>query len=549
MLEKSLRTRNPRGDGRSHGRTHRLGVTQRQRRWYGIAVTTAIMVLAGGVAVADPATNQSISINGAASTTDTLAVTVTAEVVHCPPGGDLQGMEVAFSNTSTAGPWTVVHAASTPWPGSDADGCTAGVPTSPTTNFPWTLAAGSDGDRTVYARFRHGSDAVFAQDSITFATPPSDTAAPVVTVTPPSPDGANGWFVSKPVTVDVTATDASGIAAVSCSPPFTEASSTSTSKSGTVSVSAEGTSTVSCTATDGATPPNTSSAVTADVKIDTVDPTIGHTVNPASPDGANSWYVTAPTVTFSCSDASPGSGLSTCLADGTASNAITLEESAVAQTVGGTGTDVAGRTAADSVGGLMVDLSDPTVTCGTPPTFILNEPGAQVSATVTDPISGPAATPISTSVSTGSVGTFSASLTGSDNAGRSTIQSCSYHVTYNFSGFFQPIDDTMINAAKAGQAIPVKWRLTDFAGIGVGDPASFKNVSSVAGSGSCSGLPADAIEDYTGSSGLQYLGDGYWQFNWKTPKSYVGQCRTMKLSLNDGTAAGTIYRTADFLFK
>jgi len=32
---------------------------------------------------------------------------------------------------------------------------------------------------------------------------------------------------------------------------------------------------------------------------------------------------------------------------------------------------------------------------------------------------------------------------------------------------------------------------------------------------------ADAIETYAGSiaSGLQYLGNGIWQFNWKTPKT------------------------------
>jgi hypothetical protein len=58
------------------------------------------------------------------------------------------------------------------------------------------------------------------------------------------------------------------------------------------------------------------------------------------------------------------------------------------------------------------------------------------------------------------------------------------------------------------------------------------------------GLPEDAIEDYSGASGLQYLGDGDWQFNWKTPKSYAGQCRTMTLTLSDGST-----HTASFSFK
>jgi hypothetical protein len=34
------------------------------------------------------------------------------------------------------------------------------------------------------------------------------------------------------------------------------------------------------------------------------------------------------------------------------------------------------------------------------------------------------------------------------------------------------------------------------------------------------------------------------QFNWKTPKNYAGQCRTMTLNLSDGTT-----HTASFTFK
>lgn len=97
---------------------------------------------------------------------------------------------------------------------------------------------------------------------------------------------------------------------------------------------------------------------------------------------------------------------------------------------------------------------------------------------------------------------------------------------YQFTGFSQPIDMLATNIAKAGQTIPVKWRLTDANGVPVSDPASFVELHTQIGS--CGGgLPTDAVETYSGSSGLQYLGDGYWQYNWKTPKSYAGTCRTM----------------------
>ena len=116
---------------------------------------------------------------------------------------------------------------------------------------------------------------------------------------------------------------------------------------------------------------------------------------------------------------------------------------------------------------------------------------------------------------------------------------------YNFTGFSSPIDNQpVVNKANAGQTIPVKWRITDFNGVGISDPDSF--VSLTSGSTTCSsGDPVDAIETYSGASGLQYQGDGNWQFNWKTPKSYAGQCRIMRLNLADGAA----HHTASFQFK
>jgi hypothetical protein len=111
--------------------------------------------------------------------------------------------------------------------------------------------------------------------------------------------------------------------------------------------------------------------------------------------------------------------------------------------------------------------------------------------------------------------------------------------TYQFTGFSQPIDMNATNIAKAGQSIPVKWRLTDANGAPISDPGSFVNLHSQPGS--CNnGGPSDAVESYSGSSGLQYLGDGYWQFNWKTPKSYAGTCRTMYVEFQGGLTSPTV---------
>jgi hypothetical protein len=59
------------------------------------------------------------------------------------------------------------------------------------------------------------------------------------------------------------------------------------------------------------------------------------------------------------------------------------------------------------------------------------------------------------------------------------------------------------------------------------------------------GDSVDAVPVGTpGSSGLQYLGNGNWQENWKTLKGYAGTCRMMVLTLADGTQF-----TAMFKFK
>lgn len=144
------------------------------------------------------------------------------------------------------------------------------------------------------------------------------------------------------------------------------------------------------------------------------------------------------------------------------------------------------------------------------------------------------------------MGPKSVTFTAFNTAGLQATKDCEYKVQYNFNGFFQPIDTGITNSAKAGQAIPVKWRLTDANGVPVSDPNSFISVSSTATIGGCGGS-ADAIETYAGSSasGLQYLGNGNWQYNWKTPKSYAGQCRTLSLNLKDGASG----RTASFIFN
>lgn len=136
-------------------------------------------------------------------------------------------------------------------------------------------------------------------------------------------------------------------------------------------------------------------------------------------------------------------------------------------------------------------------------------------------------------IDTASVGSKSFTVNAEDNAGNTASASVSYSVQADFAGFQQPIDNSALNVAKAGETVPVKWRIVDANGAPV---TSWPTATITATSLSCSlGSTPDQIEEYAaGASGLQNLGGGYYQFNWATPKSYASSCKTLHLALGDG---------------
>lgn len=112
-----------------------------------------------------------------------------------------------------------------------------------------------------------------------------------------------------------------------------------------------------------------------------------------------------------------------------------------------------------------------------------------------------------------------------------------FTVKYRFSGFYHPVNmGHWVNLAKAGKTIPVKFRLTDAYGHPISNPASF--VGLVETNVNCTTFnhkPTDWIEFYSTGTGLQYLGNGYWQYNWQIPNGYLNTCRTIRIQFNDGT--------------
>jgi uncharacterized protein DUF4082 len=136
-------------------------------------------------------------------------------------------------------------------------------------------------------------------------------------------------------------------------------------------------------------------------------------------------------------------------------------------------------------------------------------------------------------IDTASVGSKTFTVTSGDVSGNPGSLTHTYSVAYGFEGFFSPVDNDILNVAKAGSTIPLKFRVVDANGAPITDLAGATvNATSLA----CDlGTTTDQIEEYaTGGSGLQNLGDGYYQFNWKTPKAYARSCKTVTIMLGDG---------------
>jgi hypothetical protein len=148
------------------------------------------------------------------------------------------------------------------------------------------------------------------------------------------------------------------------------------------------------------------------------------------------------------------------------------------------------------------------------------------------------------SAATFSTGTHTIWVRATDHNGLSATDQATVSVIYNFSGFFQPVDNLpTLNLVKAGSAIPVKFSLGGDQGLNIfsaGYPSSILI--------NCdTGVPQDAIEVTVtaGNSSLSYNAttDTY-TYVWKTEKAWTGMCRQLVVRLNDGTD-----HVANFKFK
>jgi dipeptidyl aminopeptidase/acylaminoacyl peptidase len=152
--------------------------------------------------------------------------------------------------------------------------------------------------------------------------------------------------------------------------------------------------------------------------------------------------------------------------------------------------------------------------------------------------------PDGSAIDTASVGPKTFTVNAADNAGNPSSLTHDYTVAYDFSGFFQPVDNLpTLNEVKAGSAIPVKFSLGGDQGLSIlaaGYPKSEQIMCS-------STAEVDGIESTVtaGSSGLTYdsTTDRY-TYVWKTSKSWASTCRQLVVKLDDTTS-----HRASFKFK
>jgi hypothetical protein len=161
-----------------------------------------------------------------------------------------------------------------------------------------------------------------------------DQAAPTITGSVPTPNGA-GWY-SDHLTVAWTCADTGGSGVASCPSPISLGDGTDMSVTGNVADLAG----------------NSSSSSVHGVNIDTVRPTI--TGTPTTEPNADGWYAGDVVIHWTCND--ERSGVVTCPADSTITGEGTdLGASAVVR-------DTAGNIGEAAVSGIKIDRTNPTIT-------------------------------------------------------------------------------------------------------------------------------------------------------------------------------------------
>ena len=347
------------------------------------------------------------------------------------------------------------------------------------------------GDTTLEATAPGGAPATFtatATDLVDGVVTPTCTAGG-------DPVASGATFPLGTTTVTCSATDSHGNIAPSQSFTITVQDTTRP----TVTVPAN--MTLEATSATGAPGAFASSAT------DLVDGTLTPTCAPAS--GAT-FPLGATTVTCSATDAHANTATSSFavnVVDTTApAVSVPANITAFATSAAGAAVTFAAPTASDAVGGSSLAVC-------TPPSGSLFKPGDTV-----------------------------VSCTATDAGGNSASRSFKVTVRFDWTGFFAPVDNAILNGMKAGSTAPIKWQISNEGGGYVPDLSVVSKATS--GVAVCAtGALADDLEAYaTGGTQLRYDSAAHqFIYNWQSPKK-PGTCYTITIGLTDGTSHSATFQ-------
>ena len=193
------------------------------------------------------------------------------------------------------------------------------------------------------------------------------------------------------------------------------------------------------------------------------------------------------------------------------------------------------------IGGNKVDRKGPSITLTTPPGGATYTLGQVVAASYgcSDGGSGPGTcagdVANGSSIGTGSVGAKTFTVNATDAVGNAASVVHAYNVVFVWTGFFQPIDNLPgMNKAKAGSAIPVKFKLGGNQGLDI-FLAGYPTSAAVTCGNTAT---ADPVEETVtaGNSSLTYdAAAGQYVYVWKTQTAWANSCRTLTVKLVDAT--------------
>ncbi len=263
----------------------------------------------------------------------------------------------------------------------------------------------------------------------------------------------------------------------------------------------------------------------------------------------------------SCGTVVSDATLGTATANDNCAGVVVTRTGVPAGNVFPVGTTTVTYRATDRVGNFTEDTQTVTVIDNTPPvvtpppnitaflplnttdtSMVVNYP---TPATATD--NYPGTLNITYSPASGSVfpvGTTTVTASTTDAHGNTGSATFTVTVLYNFSGFFQPVDNLpTLNVVNAGKGAPVKFSLSGNKGLNIFAANSPYSISI-----SCDGsLPQNDLDETVnaGGSSLSYTASSdQYNYVWKTENQWKNTCRQLVVVLNDGSE-----HRANFKFK